>query len=198
MKMLTKKIVDCIYVNKIIEQDMIAVCEYGVELVLAGIVNIIVILFVSVLLHSMLYGIIFLLILISTRAFMGGYHATTHIRCNISMVCIYIISLLMLNIKYDGYVMLVHILTLTGYIVISRYAPLENSNKSLSEQQKKKYNKISQIAYIVLFVIAMVVNYKDQELSLYINIIMVIVVVLLIIGKEKNIYDEEKGIKSSC
>ena len=43
MKMLTKKIVDCIYVNKIIEQDMIAVCEYGVELVLAGIVNIIVI-----------------------------------------------------------------------------------------------------------------------------------------------------------
>ena len=25
MKMLTKKIVDCIYVNKIIEQDMIAV-----------------------------------------------------------------------------------------------------------------------------------------------------------------------------
>lgn len=37
MKMLTKKIVDCIYVNKIIEQDMIAVCEYGVELVLAGI-----------------------------------------------------------------------------------------------------------------------------------------------------------------
>ena len=31
MKMLTKKIVDCIYVNKIIEQDMIAVCEYGVE-----------------------------------------------------------------------------------------------------------------------------------------------------------------------
>ena len=104
----------------------------------------------------------------------------------------------MLNIKYDGYVMLVHILTLTGYIVISRYAPLENSNKSLSEQQKKKYNKISQIAYIVLLVIAMVVNYKDQELSLYINIIMVIVVVLLIIEKEKNIYDEEKGIKSSC
>ena len=97
MKMLTKKIVDCIYVNKIIEQDMIAVCEYGVELVLAGIVNIIVILFVSVLLHSMLYGIIFLLILISTRAFMGGYHATTHIRCNISMVCIYII---ITNVKY--------------------------------------------------------------------------------------------------
>lgn len=50
----------------------------------------------------------------------------------------------------------------------------------------------------MLLVIAMVVNYKDQELSLYINIIMVIVVVLLIIGKEKNIYDEEKGIKSSC
>ena len=142
MKMLAKKVTACIYNNDIIEQDMIEVCEYGVELVLAGAVNIIVILVVSILLNHKLHGVIFLMILISTRAFTGGYHATTHFRCNASMVCMYAISLLMLNIKNDRYVVLIHILALIGYVIVSAYSPLENSNKELSEQQKKKYNKI--------------------------------------------------------
>ena len=41
-------------------------------------------------------------------------------------------------------------------------------------------------------VIGIVVNYKDQELSLYINIILIIVVALLIIGKEGRGEIEEK------
>lgn len=198
MKILVGKIVDCMYSNKIIERNMINVCEYGVELVLAGMANIITILLVSILSRSVLYGIIFLLILISTRVFTGGYHATTHIKCNVSMVCIYIISLLMLNIKYYGYIMLLHIIVFIGYIVIAIYSPLENSNKKLSEYQKKKYNKLSRIMYVTLLAIALIVNYKDQELSLYINIVLIIVVILLMVGKEKKRYVEEKGIKSSC
>lgn len=198
MKILTVKIVDCMYSNKIIEQNMINVCEYGVELMLSGMINVIVILLVSILSHSVLYGIIFLLILISTRVFTGGYHATTHIGCNISMVYIYITSLLMLNIKCYGYIMLLHIIVFIGYIVITIYSPLENSNKKLSEYQKKKYNKLSRIMYITLLAIALVVNYKDQELSLYINIVLIIVVILLVVGKEKKRYVEEKGIKGSC
>lgn len=198
MKILTVKIVDCMYSNKIIEQNMVNVCEYGVELMLSGMINVIVILLVSILSHSVLYGIIFLLILILTRVFTGGYHANTHIGCNISMACIYITSLVMLNIKCYGYIMLLHIIVFIGYIVITIYSPLENSNKKLSDYQKKKYNKLSRIMYITLLAIALFVNYKDQELSLYINIVLIIVVILLVVGKEKKRYVEEKGIKGSC
>ena len=80
MRMLAKKVANCLYNNAIIGQDMIEICEYGVELVLAGAVNIIVIMLVSILLDYKLYGIVFLMVLIPTRTFMGGYHATTHFK----------------------------------------------------------------------------------------------------------------------
>ena len=139
-------------------------------------------------------GMLFLMIMIPTRAFVGGYHAKTHLRCNISFICTYLFSLLLLKIIGVQYKMIVQIFVIAGFIIISAGAPLENRNKKLSDIQKSLYNKISQAIYILLMVIGIIVNYKDQELSLYINIILIIIVALLIIGKEGRNEIEEKAL----
>ena len=192
MQKIAKSITAYFYASGVLKQDMIEICEYGAELVLAGITNVMMVLFTGILIHQVIYGIFFLMIMIPTRAFIGGYHAKTHLRCNISFVCTYLLSLLLLKIIDVRYEVIVQIFVIAGFIIISAWAPLENRNKKLSDIQKNLYNKISQVIYILLMVIGIVVNYKDQELSLYINIILIIVVALLIIGKEGRGENEEK------
>lgn len=184
MEKIAKSITAYFYASGVIGQDMTEICEYGMELVLAGMLNGILILFTSILIHYKIYGLIFLLIMMPTRAFMGGYHAKTHLRCNILFVCTYLFSLFLLKMLNIRYAMIVQILVIAGFIFVSAWSPLDNKNKALSDIQKIKYNKIIQLIYIMLMTAGVVVKYKDQELSLYINIILVIIVTLLIIGKE--------------
>ena len=170
---------------------MIEICEYGTELVLAGVINVIMILFTGMLIHQIIYGVLFLMIMIPTRAFIGGFHASTHLRCNVLFVSTYLLSLQLLQIIGTRHMMMAQLLAIAGFIIISAEAPLENKNKQLSDTQKVLYNKISQVIYILLMIVGIVVNDKDQELSLYINIILVIIVFLMIIGKEGRECDEE-------
>ena len=192
MHRIAKSITAYFYASGIIKLELIEICEYGTELVLAGIANVIMILLTGMLIHQIIYGMLFLMIMIPTRAFVGGYHAKTHLRCNISFICTYLFSLLLLKIIGVQYKMIVQIFVIAGFIIISAGAPLENRNKKLSDIQKSLYNKISQAIYILLMVIGIIVNYKDQDLSLYINIILIIIVALLIIGKEGRNEIEEK------
>ena len=193
MQKIIKRITAYFYASGVIGHDMVAICEYGVELMLAGILNVAMILITSILIHQKFYGLIFLLILIPTRAFMGGYHAKTHFTCNVSFICTYLSSLLLLKIIDIHYAVIVQIFVLAGFIIISAWAPSENRNKQLSDTQKIFYNKISQVIYILLMIVGIVVNYKDQELSLYINILLIIIAALLVIGKGGKKRDEKEN-----
>lgn len=178
-----------------ISEDEQEVCEYGVELFLAGIVNVLFVFITSIILKTMIYGVVFLVIIIPTRALVGGYHAKSHFRCNVYFVCTYLISLRILkSLKLPFFYGVIEILTMVGLLTVRMFAPFENSNKIISSGHKKKYNKISLILYGWYMIIAFFVKYKDQELSLYINIILIITVVLLLIGlSERRLHFEKES-----
>ena len=72
MQKIAKNITAYFYASGVLKQDMVEICEYGAELLLAGVINVMMILLTGMLIHQIIYGIFFLMIMIPTRAFVGG------------------------------------------------------------------------------------------------------------------------------
>lgn len=56
---------------------------YGFEVIQAGAVNIMIVLFMGLLFDQLINGLIFWLAFCMLRKFCGGYHADTYLKCNL-------------------------------------------------------------------------------------------------------------------
>ena len=111
---------------------------------------------------------------------------------------VFIISMILLKmgfIRSNGIVGIIGILL----AIIIIYAPLENKNKILSENQKRNYKIISLAEYGILIGITVIMKFineifKDNmsgnllEYGNYIRILLIIISALLILEKIKELY----------
>jgi accessory gene regulator B len=58
--------------------------QYGLEILISGLIGIINILIISILIHRLTQGIVFLIVFIVLREYTGGYHAESYISFNYS------------------------------------------------------------------------------------------------------------------
>lgn len=87
MKILAK-IITCVLVKeKIISRDDIEIYKYGVELLISTGVNLLLGLLLGGLLHSIMSGVIYFMVLATLRTQAGGYHASTYLWCG-TIYCI--------------------------------------------------------------------------------------------------------------
>ena len=112
---IVKRMVQFFYENNVIKKDDMEIYEYGLELLLSSILQIIAVLLISVVVGKLLVTIMFLLAFCTLRTFAGGYHAETHFRCFIILLFVYSIFL----------------------------APIDSENKPLTSDEKNRYRKIS-------------------------------------------------------
>ena len=73
-------------VNKLCEQDVIDTCDaaayvYGYELLISSVISVLIVVLVSIICGDFRYSLSFLLGFVLQRIYIGGYHATSHIRC---------------------------------------------------------------------------------------------------------------------
>ena len=135
--------------------------------------------------------------MIVIRMYTGGYHADTHLGCNICYCGVFLISLIILRIQMlvKGDV-LTWIIAAAGYLIIVLNAPLEHHNKRLTIEQKHKYMIISTMLGIssmlisfMLNIMGMVIRYGEYtilcHISLYINTMLLIIGLLLLLGMRK-------------
>ena len=92
-----KKLVNsyCNYLRKkmiIVSEEQMEICEYGLELIASGILNIIILVICSFCLHEEKFIVLYFLGFIPLRLFAGGYHADNHLNCCIIFAGIYLIS----------------------------------------------------------------------------------------------------------
>ena len=171
---------------------------YGFDLVISGLMNVFLVLIAGILLNSLTYALIFVFVMITVRMYTGGYHADTHIMCNIIFLSAFLVSIVMLDVvNYFSISWVIWFLQCIGLILVTRFAPLENRNKKLNDEQKERYKKIGITLYLTDIVIAVILNIIGRvgseytffgNIGLYINIVLIIIALLLIIGMKK-----EKG-----
>ena len=182
------------FVSKdVITEEEKEVCAYGMELIISGIINVSLVIIIGLITCYIWYAIVYNTMMIVIRMYTGGYHADTHLGCNICYCGVFLISLIILRIQMlvKGDV-LTWIIAAAGYLIIA----LEHHNKRLTIEQKHKYMIISTMLGIssmlisfMLNIMGMVIRYGEYtilcHISLYINTMLLIIGLLLLLGMRK-------------
>ena len=128
--------------KNIIKEEMFEVYVYGAELFLSSVFTDVIIIIIGVIIRRLIATFFYLLVFILLRRFTGGYHATTYLKCKMTMIAMYaftIASAIYVEISIYWYVLLM----VAGNVTIFFSAPIENPNKRLDESQKKKCKILS-------------------------------------------------------
>ena len=178
--------------------------EYGIELIISGIIGIFNVMIISVIEGYMWHGLIFLMCIIPIRTYTGGYHADTYFRCNVAFLGTFICSVVMWKLcKIYNLSAVIWILTLLSFVLVGYIAPIDNQNKTLSKAEKEIYKKKSVIIYAMVLMISLVIDIagyqsgvyiqlgrfsSQTDIILYIQVVLNIIVILMLLGKLKEDY----------
>lgn len=188
------KITSFLIYNKTIEDKEYDLYLYGFKTLIAFIVNISVILFISYLLNIFKETLLFLLCYCPIRQFTGGYHAENYKRCLLAFISVYLTNIYIIErLVYSNYDYIIMIAMFISYIGICSYAPLEHRNNPLSKEEKQKYKKVARYLTSIIFIFSMIgINVTDvHKYSIYIGIAIICIFEMLIIG----IMKQHRGIK---
>lgn len=185
------------FVSKdVITEEEEEVCAYGMELIISGIISIALVLIIGLITGNIWYSVVYNMMMVVIRIYTGGYHADTHIRCNVCYCMTFLISIALLRVKMHIKTELaIWIIALAGYLIIVLNAPLEHHNKKLTMKQKEDYMVISAMLGIASILISFVLNIMGIairngkysflcDISSYINIMLLIIGLLLLLGND--------------
>lgn len=134
-------------INNFIEQGIVPyedreIYAYGLYQGIVMAINILTYILISLYFKMVWESMIFLISYIPLRTYAGGYHARTQIRCY--FLSILMIILVLLSIKTVPWTspMMIGVTILSGSIIII-LAPVEDSNKPLSDSQEKVFRKVT-------------------------------------------------------
>lgn len=193
------------FVSKdVITEEEEEVCAYGMELIISGIISIALVLIIGLITGNIWYSVVYNMMMVVIRIYTGGYHADTHIRCNVCYCMTFLISIALLRVQMHIKTELaIWIIALAGYLIIVLNAPLEHHNKKLTMKQKEDYMVISAMLGIASILISFVLNIMGIairngkysflcDISSYINIMLLIIGLLLLLGirKEERFHEE--------
>lgn len=151
---LAKSTAHFFYEKNIVKKEDEEVYAYGMELLYSSIFNILLAVVISAALNTFLPTTIFIVAFITLRQYIGGYHAKTHFGCmSILTVVLIIFSFLSKNIPINFEIPISIITTVISIILVIIFAPVEHSNKPLSNNDKIRLRKSSILCIFVISVI---------------------------------------------
>ena len=196
---IARKLTAKLLIQNIIPEDYADIYIYGFELLLSFMFSTSVIVLAGVLCGRLVQTIAFLVVFIVLRSFTGGYHALQYWFC--SVVTFSIFGLVLLTSEFVEVSLIFYILlSVIGIVTIALMVPVENSNKPLSDGQKKKYKIISFALFIIFVALGAVINYFDNSVGSVVFFTLITDLLLLFIKnrKERGIKKHENPGEHSC
>lgn len=158
--------------NNLIEPNQIDVFKYGSSLTFASIISFAIAFAWGAVFHCFPEVSVFLLLFIPLRIFSGGYHASTFLRCAVSLVVI--LALITLSIKFLPYV-IVRPLLVVGSISllysVFRYSPVQHPNAPIRKKDIPRFRKISLIICIAEISVITVASFTQGLIESYRSLI---------------------------
>ena len=141
------KKITMIWVYKgIIQKSDEDVYEYGLDLMLYTILNIVVILCSATIIKKLSESVALLSVIIPLQSIGGGYHAETHLRCFMIMYIGWWGSILILPLIP---VEVALIMICVAILVVCRFAPISHKNVKMSALQREKMRKYARMLAII-------------------------------------------------
>lgn len=170
--------------------------QYGIEITISSLLNVILIMGIGILFRSVIESIIFLVCFILIRQFTGGFHADTYLKCNCSFCISFIAVLIMYHITFDKINIWcsVAISVLCTAIVIFN-CPIEHINKPIPKYKRKFHKSVATLLSVIYGVVGTVMvamSNKYGALVLY-TLVLVTVLIVFAIAKDRGCkYAEEQ------
>ncbi len=153
IEIIAKKIYNYMFLRIEIDPELEDAYRYGIEITISSALNILLVMAIATILGNPLSGLCFLTCIILLRTFCGGHHANSYVKCNSTMVILFIISHfvgeLFTYYKLTDFHLMSALLML-GFLPIYAFAPVENKRKPLSRRKIRKCRVLSIIIYILL------------------------------------------------
>ena len=134
----------------IIPENEKEVYSYSFEILFSTIINFLALLIISIISHTFLETMLYILGFVPLRQITGGYHAKNHVRCFLILMFSYTLFLIILLFMPKTHLF---IFTITNIVVstvlVLVFAPSEDKNKPLSEDEFTHFKKASRIAVVV-------------------------------------------------
>ena len=123
------------------------ICAYGIEITLSTIVNYVLLFAIGLVFKSIISSVIFGIVFTTIRHYIGGYHCTTYLRCNLTFCGIFISVLLLgrILLNWVNISMLILILLLIG-LGVWCLGPVENKYKPVTDDQLQQCHTIAKSA----------------------------------------------------
>lgn len=200
---ISRKIADFLVREKTIEEETVDIYVYGIELWVSSAISIVIMLITTIVLGKVVEGLIFYIVFCVTRLFCGGYHANSYMGCKMVFWMI-LLTVLFLQKALQGTPFGFWIVLWCFYtFIIFCFAPIENENKKLEVDEKKKYKIVSIILSFFWLLIEWIVNVLQHKLAGLIPVTLALIAVLMLLEISKNYlkkgeYKNEKRCKRGC
>ncbi len=185
------KIADFLCKNNTIRDEDKDIYIYGFEIFFSNLINFTIVVVLGYLLNELAHAALFYIAFVVTRSYSGGYHASTYLKCNIAFASVFILTMIISRLSLPGISLIYLLVFLAIYVgCILEYAPIENSNKPLSEPGKNKYRKISIVISMcwTVIVIALYFIAKEYATTLTLTLVMIAMLMLIEVNKRKELY----------
>jgi len=151
----------------IVDEESRAIYEYGFELMLSGIINIILMAIISVMFSRFYDWLLFLSAFIPIRTKAGGYHANSHIKCIAIGTIVFMIFLGIWQLQIEWRVLIIQIAIISLLIIIA-ISPVEVHNKILKKEHRQK-NRVASICIGLVNLLIAIIIYKNYEIMASMN-----------------------------
>lgn len=156
MRNIFERIVDFMEENGSIQTEYRDVYIYALQTIIVYLFNIGTGIIIGVFMGEFVYCMIFLTAFIFLREEAGGYHAPGWRSCYFLSCGILVLTLLWIKEEFIYQTYITMIAALTAGAVIFLFAPLEDKNKPLEEEEKKAIGKKAQIIVVAELIVGMV------------------------------------------
>lgn len=170
--------------------------QYGIEITISSLLNVILIIGIGILFRSVIESIIFLVCFILLRQFTGGFHADTYLKCNCSFCISFIAVLIMYHTTFDKVNIWcsVAISTLCTAIIIY-HCPIEHVNKPIPKYKRKLHKSVAALLSVVYGIVGTVmvaISNKYGALVLYTLVLVAVLIIFAIVKDRGCKYAEHK------
>ena len=159
------------------------ICAYGIEITLSTIVNYVLLIVIGAVFKNIISSVIFGIVFTTIRHYIGGYHCTTYLRCNLTFCGIFTSVLLLgqILLSWINIIILILILLWSG-LGVWYLGPVENKYKPVTEEQLQRCHTIAKYIYVADFAISVFLYFWKPYYGIVATLTLLSVVVLLPIG----------------
>lgn len=175
------------------EEERNEIIKYGIERGKVILISTVVALTLGCVTGVLFQSIVFLAAFCLLRRYAGGYHADTQERCYvISFATVAITFWLMKRVQYNITAdILMNIFCLLSILFL---APVENSNRRLEEEERKKYGRKTKVIAITISLLNTFFRWKGYH-NIVISILAayLVVTISLVLGCIKLMWENKKA-----